>query len=286
MPEWFDDCGQDAGLASTTVSQDGLIAVTLEDTSPAPGTFADTPVCHLLVTNLATGQSRELPGDSGRIMRTVQGVGWSISPNGRYIAIQGKSAVYIQDLQAGTPPRAVSTGFAVSGVGWYPDSSTLLVDGPSLPGGGRGPIGTENRLFKITLSGDKLGRWLIKPYPAYLVTTPFIQIGPAGQVYAGVQQFYDPKFGGKPNMPAGYYALTLRRQPKARLIARAPGGGYLEPVASFGLDTSSGLIFVAGGFRKICSATIVGDTRHCVTFPGSSEVISLSGVQVVLTPPS
>ncbi len=273
LPAWSNECGPSNSNPSTTVSEEGGTAVTLEAIGKAPGKFGEVPVCRLAVTNLVTGEQRVLPAYSSNLMNSIKAEGWSVSPNGQYIAISSRSGVYLQDIQTAGKPRLLRTGFwdTDGGIGWYADSSRLLIDGPPLPLGGRGPVNTANRLFEFTVSGQRLGKWLIKPYPAYGFTARFIKISSTGQVFAGVETFYDTTFGGRPNMPAGYYSLRLQASPSAHLITRVSRTGYAVPVTPFGVDTERGLIFICTG-KMICSISITSGDRHCVTVPNSSGV--------------
>jgi hypothetical protein len=282
LPAWFSDCGPGNDHPSTTISADGTTAVTLEDTSKAPGNDANTPICRLVVTNLGTGESRVLPPYPPGMMASIEASGWTVSPNGRYITIHAASGVYVQDIQAATPPRLLRTGFSAGGVGWYPDSSRLLVDGPSPPLGGRGPVDTANRLFEFTITGQLLGSWLIKPYPAYLFGASFIQISSTGQVFAGAGASYLSRYGGKPTMPSGYYLLRLQKDSSAQLVARVSRTGYTGTIGSFGADAESGLVFIAGGENQVCSVSISRGTRRCVRLPGSPATVTVSGVQLAL----
>jgi hypothetical protein len=273
LPAWSDECGPGNSNPSTTVSEDGGTAVTLEAIGKAPGKYGEVSVCRLVVTNLVGGEQRVLPPYPSSLMRSIKAEGWSVSPNGQYMAISARSGVYLQDIQTATQPRLLRTGFwdTDGGIGWYADSSRLLIDGPPLPLGGRGPVNTTNRLFEFTVSGQRLGTWLIKPYPAYGFAARFIKISSTGQVFAGVETFYDTTFGGRPNMPAGYYSLRLQASPSAHLITRVSRTGYAVPVTSFGIDTERGLIFIGSG-KMICSVAIASGARHCVTMPDSSGV--------------
>jgi hypothetical protein len=270
---WSDECGPGNSNPSTTVSEDGGTAVTLEAIGKMPGKYGEVPVCRLAVTNLVTGEQRVLPPYPPSLMNSIKAEGWSVAPNGEYIAIGFRSGVYLQDIQTATQPRLLRTGFwdTDGGIGWYADSSRLLIDGPPLPLGGRGPVDTANRLFEFSVTGQRLGKWLIKPYPAYGFTARFIKISAAGQIFAGVETFYDTTFGGRPNMPAGYYSLRLQAPPSAHLITRVSRTGYAVPVASFGVDTERGVIFIGAG-KMICSVSIASGARHCVTMPDSSGV--------------
>jgi len=213
-------------------------------------------------------------------MRAIQNDGWAISPNGQYVAIPARNGVYIQDVQAGSVPKLIRTGFMVQGVGWYPDSSKLLVDGPGQPLGGRGPVSTANSLFEITLKGRKLGRWQIKPYPAYDFNAEFIHISAGGEVYAEARTLFDPLAGGKPTMPTGYYLIRLRKRPSYKLITRSSSNSMFE----FGVNAQAGRLFVIGGQNEICSVSIASDGRHCIRFPGSPELVTVEDVQVALPP--
>jgi hypothetical protein len=270
LPTWYAECGPNAGYPSTTVSENGTTAVTLEDTSKAPGTFGDTPICRLVVTNLSTGESHVLPAYSPKLLASIKASGWTVSPDGQYIAINGDKGVYVQDVQAATPPKLLRTGFRSQGVGWYPESARLLIDGPSTPGGGRGPADTANRLFVFTLAGHVLGRWLIKPVSTYGFASPFIQVGMNGQVYVGAEASLLP--GAKPNMPSGYYLLRLGKHVSAQLITRVSQVHYGGSVSSFGVDSESGLIFFTNDVHKICSAAIGRGTRRCVDTHGSTAI--------------
>lgn len=61
LPAWSDECGPGNSNPSTTVSEDGGTAVTLEAIGKMPGKYGEAPVCRLAVTNLVTGEQRVLP---------------------------------------------------------------------------------------------------------------------------------------------------------------------------------------------------------------------------------
>jgi hypothetical protein len=65
-----------------------------------------------------------------------------------------------------------------------------------------------------------------------------------------------------------------------KLLTRLSRTAYIGVLTSFGADEESGLIFILGGENKMCSVTIASGARHCLTIPGSAEVVSVSGVQV------
>ncbi len=280
---WWGNCGPGNGHASETISADGTTAVVLANLSSNPASELN-PVCRIIVTSLVTGESRMLPAYSGGVLKDIQANGWSLSPSGEYIAISGRGGVYIQNVAAGTAPKLLRTGFLVSGVGWYPDALHLLVDGPALPLGGRGPVSATNSFFKYTLSGQRLARWQVrKPY-AYQLSAPFIEVTPRGKVLAAIEDLYDPTQGGKPNLPAGYYSLSLGAHTSAKLLTRLSRTAYIGVLTSFGADEESGLLFILGGENKMCAVTIASGGRHCLAIPGSTEVVTVSGIQLAPSP--
>jgi hypothetical protein len=274
LPAWYTECGPDEPDPLTTVSEDGTTAVTLEDRSSTPGAYGDTRICRLVVTNLATGENHVLPAYTPRLLESIISNGWTISPNGQDIAIDATDGVYIQNVQTAAPPQLLRTGFKTGGIGWYPESTRLLIQAEVLPGG-RGAAYADNRLFEFTLSGHLLGRWLIKPVSTYLFGAPFIQVSATGQVYIGGSTSLLP--GAQPNMPNGYYLVRLGKHASVRLITRVSRTAYGGVVPSFGVDAESGLLFITNEAHNICSVSINRGTRHCVNTPGR-------GVQVALPP--
>jgi hypothetical protein len=276
LAAWSPECGPDAGYPSTTVSEDGSTAVTLEDISAVPGGFDDTPICRLVVTNLASGERRVLPAYAPVLLSSIKAHGWTISPNGQAIAIAGAAGVYIQNVQSGGPPQLLRTGFTPQSVGWYPDGTRLLIAGPSAPLGGRGPLNTANRLFEFTLAGRQLENWLIQSPAIYHFDAGFIDISSTSQVYVAGGTGLLP--GATPNMPSGYYLLRLRQHVSTQLIARVSKTHYGGEVSAFGVDSESGLIFITNEQNQVCSVSISSGTRHCVDDGGD-------GVQVTLSQP-
>jgi hypothetical protein len=273
LPAWYPECGPDAGYPSATVSEDGSTAVTLEDISAVPGGFDDTPICRLVVTNLASGERRVLPAYSPALLSSIKAHGWTISPNGQDIAIAAAAGVYIQNVQSGGPPQLLRTGFTPQSFGWYPAGTRLLIAGPSAPLGGRGPLNTANRLFEFTLAGRQLENWLIQSPATYHFDASFIDIGTMGQVYVAGGTGLLP--GAKPNMPSGYYLLRLGQHVSTQLIARVSKTHYGGEVSAFGVDSESGLIFITNEQHQTCSVSISSGRQHCV---GGGD----DGVQVAL----
>jgi hypothetical protein len=282
VPAWFDECGPSGNYSSATISADGTTAVTLEDISKAPGSFGDKPICRLVATDLSTSESHILPAYSATVLKSIEASGWCISPNGKYIAIDGKSGIYIQDVQAATPPKLlhINVGWGVvnvgSGVAWVGESR-LIVDGPARPGRD-GRTGDVNHLFEYTLSGHKLGAWLLKPYPAYQVSVPRIDVGPHGEVYAAIESLYDPTLGGKRTVPSGYYSLSLHGHVHLHLITRDSRKGYGVATMPFGLDTENNRIFVSDNehSEQVCSVNIKSGKRNCINREASGVQVATS----------
>jgi hypothetical protein len=273
LPAWYAECGPNAGYPATTVAEDGTTAVTLEDISKEPGVDGDTAICRLAVTNLATGESHVLPAYSLQLLDSIKARGWTISPNGQDITIIADNGVDVQNVQTMTPPHLLRTGFTPQGVGWYPDSTRLLVAGPGASLGGRGPVDAANRLFEFALSGQLLGRWLIKSPSTYLLEADFIQVGLAGQVYIGGGASLLP--GAQPNMPSGYYLVQLQKHVSIQLITRISQTHYEGVVAAFGVDAERGLLFTSKGKNRLCLVSISRGTQHCVKTPGRGVQLAL-----------
>jgi WD40 repeat protein len=112
--------------------------------------YTSYPALELTVFDIATGQSRTVAGGIG-------GISEQWAPSGSLVAFVSlaEGTTWVVDVDAGTPPRRVTTpGFSDGASTWSPDGRQLLI------GTGRTTSGPYSQLSIINIDGTGLAHFL------------------------------------------------------------------------------------------------------------------------------